>query len=224
MSAQKYANDVYFGLTKPVRVLFPPKLDKPQKIDDRGDPKYEIQIGFEEDHPEFRDQKAAVAKIAREKFGQDVDIRNDLDLKFKSGDEEYEAALNHPDPKKRKEYPQLKGLTIMKLRTAQTPSIFDIRRRDKDGKMLQITDPNEIKNLIYAGCYVALKLTYATYDRIDRNTKPGVTAYPEQICFVCDGDRLGGASSKTDGSAFEAVQGAISDEDPTGGESSGDPY
>lgn len=212
---QVYANDIFFGLTAPVRVLFPPSLADPRQIDGRGDAKYEVQIGFPEDHPEYLDLKKTVARIAREKFGDDVNIREDLELKFRSGDEEYEAAISHPEEAKRRDYPFLKGLVVMKLRSKKPISVFDVRRRNDKGVPIKISDQDEIAQTIYSGCYVSLKLTFATYDRIDRNTKPGVTAYPEQICFVNHGERLGGGN-KDDGSGFSSVQGAISDVDPTG--------
>ena len=218
---QKYANDVQLGHTVPVRVLFPPKLAEPSKVDGVGDPKFEITIGFPEDHPDFPNLYAISTRIAQEKFGDDVDVDNDIDLKFKSGDEEYEYYANHPEEEKRREYDFLKGLTIMKLRSRNPITVFDIRRRDESGTPYKITDKEEIRDTIYGGCFVALNLTFATYDAIrDRknpDANPGVTAYPEQVCFVSDGERLG-RGNKDSGSSFAKVQGAISDEDPTGGE------
>lgn len=221
-SKQAYVNDVFLGNTHPVRVLFKPKLDKPESIDGRGDPKYEVQVGFEPDHPDYEAMKEATRQAAAEKWGDDFDIGDALasgafDVKFVDGDEEYERILNHKDPNKRKDYPHLKGLVIMKLRSKQPISVFDTRRRLPNGNPELITDAAQIVQTIYGGCYVALKLTFATYDAVGKDGNPGVTAYPEQVCFVADGERLG-SGDKTDGGGFASVQGAVLPTDPEGGE------
>lgn len=220
-SKQVYKNDVFIGRDHaPVRVLFPPKLDEPTKVGGRGDPKFEITVGFPEDHPDYLTLYQACQEIATEKFG-DIDIDGDFELKFKSGDEEYEYYANHKDEKKRREYPQLKGMILLKLRSKNEISVFDVRRRNENGDPIKITDKQEIRDTIYGGCYVSMNLTLATYDAIPAQKRgepdgdPGVTMYPEQVCFVCDGDRLGGVS-KDSGSGFSKVQGAITDEDPVG--------
>lgn len=218
---QVYKNGVFIGLTQPVRVIFPPKLAEPAKVADRGDPKYELTIAFPEDHPDYLEMYQACAEVAMEKFGDDVDIDSDIELKFKDGNEEYEYYANKKNEEDRRDYPFLKDMIIMKLRSKNPIMVFDTRRRDDRGVPVAIRDKDEIKDTIYSGCYVSLQLTFATYDAIpDRNNpdaKPGVTAYPEQVCFVNDGERLGGGG-KESGQGFAAVQGAVSAEDPTGGE------
>ena len=214
---QVYANDIYIGKTKPVRVLFTPKLAEAAKIDGKGDPKFEVQIGFDKDHPDVLPMKKEMARIAKEKWGSDVDLKS-LQLKFLDGDREYELSANHPIADKRREYPHLKGLTIMKLRSKNPITVFDVRQRNDKGVPVEISDSETIRKIVYAGAYVSMKLTFATYDGIvDRDpTKsrpPGITVYPEQICFVADGERLA-AGSKSDGSGFAAVQGQVSDENP----------
>lgn len=222
---QAYANDVYIGLTQPVRVLFPPKLDEPVKVDGRGDPKFEITIGFPEDHPDYLEMYQISQRLADEKsedWGlEGVDLGTNVDVKFKSGDEEYEYYAKHKDPEKRREYDFLKGMIIMKLRSKEEIGVFDTRRRDDRGTPVKVTDKNEIRSTIYAGCNASLRLTFATYDAIvtreNPNANPGVTAYPEQVCFVSDGDRLSRGNNDS-GQGFAQVQGAVSAEDPTGGE------
>ena len=217
---QIYRNDVKLGHVQPVRVLFSPALDEPTQVDGRGDPKYAVTIGFPEDHPDYAELYTLCSEMAEEKW-PGIDTDSGLDLKFKSGDEEYEYYANKRDEDKRREYPALKGLVMMKLRSKNPISVFDVRRRDEKGVPVKIADKEEIRNTIYAGCYVALDLTFATYDAIESrdnpDAKPGVTAYPEKICFVNDGERLS-AGGKDSGSSFASVQGAITDEDPTGGE------
>lgn len=221
MAKQEYVNDVYLGNSTPVRVLFPPKLDKPESIDGRGDAKYEIQIGFGPDHPDYDDLRAATATAAANKWGPDFDIgeaiaKGDFDVKFCDGDAEYDRYMNHKDPNKRKSYDQYKGLVIMKLRSKNPIAVFDTRRRNDSGTPIQVTDADEIRSTVYGGCYVALKLTFATYDAVGKDGNPGVTAYPEQVCFVSDGERIGGAN-KGDGSGFASVQGTTLSEDVEGG-------
>lgn len=221
-SKQAYENNVFLGNTHPVRVLFRPKLDKPEKIDGRGDAKYEIQVGFEPDHPDYEALREATRKVAAEKWGDDFDIgeaigKGEFEVKFVDGDEEYERIANHKDEKKRKEFPHLKGLVILKLRSKQPISVFDTRRRLPNGTPELITDPAQIVQTIYGGCYVALKLTFATYDKVGRDGKAGVTIYPEQVCFVADGERLGGGD-KSDGSGFASVQGAVLPDNPEEGD------
>lgn len=214
---QEYVNDVYLGLVEPVRVAFTPALAEARKVGGRGDPKFEVQVIFPPDHPDYLPMKKATADIARKKFGANVNIRDDLRLKFVNGDEEYEINANNPDAAKAKEYPQLQGQIVLKLRSKNPITVFDTRVRDARGIPVEITDKEAIRSTIYAGCYVSMKLTFATYDAPDRTSKPGVTIYPEQICFVKDGERLS-SGGKSDGGGFAAVQGAVSDEDPTGSE------
>jgi len=222
---QAYANDVFIGLTQPVRVLFPPKLAEPVRVDGRGDPKFELTIGFPEDHPDYLELYQISEKLASEKqedWGlEDVELGENVDVKFKSGDDEYNYYANHSNPEKRREYTFLKGMILMKLRSKNEIGVFDTRRRDDRGIPIKITDKEEIKSTIYAGCNVSVNLTFATYDAIttrdNPNANPGITAYPEQICFVSDGDRLGRSGSEG-GQGFAQVQGSISEEDPTGGE------
>lgn len=215
-----YSNDFYIGKIKPVRVLFNPALAEARKIGGKGDAKFEVQIGLEADHPDLLPLKKEMARIARERWGQDTDLKK-LQLKFVNGDDEYDYCANKMEPAdKRKEYPQLKGLQIMKLRSKNPISVFDVRQRNEKGVPVEITDAETIRRVIYAGSYVSMKLTLATYDEIsDRDPNkarpPGVTVYPEQICFVADGERLT-SGGNSDGSGFAAVQGAVSAEDPTG--------
>lgn len=144
----------------------------------------------------------------------------DIESKLRDGDEEYEAAANHPVEKRRKEYPHLKGHTILKLRSSKEIAVFDLRRRNDKGQPVVLTDKEEIQKAIYGGCYVALTLTAASYSRTDKEKKKvvvinGVSFYPEQVCFVVDGERLGG-TRKTDGAVFASVQGEYTDENPYG--------
>lgn len=219
-SKNVYANNIMLGLTKPVRVMFKPALAQPRKVDGRGDPKFEIQLGFAKDHPDILPMKKEMAKMAKERWGAGVDFSK-LRLKFVDGDEEYRIAAAHPNAEKRREYPQLKGQTILKLRSKDPIAVFDVRERNSDGVPVQITDSQKIERIIYSGAYVSLKLTFSTYDEIvdprdaSKNQPPGITIYPEQICFVADGERFG-AATKSDGASFSAVQGFVSAENPLG--------
>lgn len=209
---QVYVNDIYFGTERPVRLLFPPALAEPRAAG-KGEPKYEVQIGFEKDHPELLALKKHIASAAREKWGADVDIRNGLNLKFVDGDEEYAYY-----EKKGKDYSQVKGLTIMKLRSAQPIACFDARQKNAKGLPLEVNDARSMKSLFYPGAWVALKLTAATYDAIitreNPNAKPGVTFYPEELCFVADGERIGGGPAARTGAGFATIQGEITDTNP----------
>lgn len=215
MSKAVYGKNLVIGLTEPVRVLFPPSLLTPRQVNNTGDAKYEIQIGFPKDHPDYKLMKDESVRIAREKWGPDVDLKK-LDFKFKSGDAEYEAALNPTDPaKKPREYSHLQNLIVMKLRSAKKPiAVRDARKRDAQNRPLLITDESEIISTIYPGCFVAVKMVFATYNAVNRGNA-GVTAYPEEVCFVRDGERLA-FGNDDQGEAFAAVQGVITDENPYG--------
>lgn len=223
---QAYANDIFIGVTQPVRVLFPPKLDEPVKFDGKGDAKFEITIGFPEDHPDYLEMYQICERLAGEKAEDwglsEIKLYENVDVKFKSGDEEYEYYANLKDETKRREYPFLKGMILMKLRSKEEIGVFDTRRRDSAGVPVKITNKDEIRSTIYAGALVSLRLTFATYDAIidkkNPDANPGITTYPEQVCFAHDdGVRLS-RSGNDSGQGFAAVQGAMSAEDPTGGE------
>lgn len=227
---QSYVNNVYLGPAAgqldhpPVRVLFQPHLDEMTKIGDQSEPKFELQIGFPPEHPGYAHLKDATREAAFDKWGDDFDLgaaigSGDFDVKFVDGDEEYENLKNPKKAgKESKDYPQLKGLVIMKLRSKKPIAVFDIRRRKPDGSLELLTDKAEIRSTVYGGCYIALKLTFATYDAIGKDGNPGVTAYPEELVFIADGERLGGGVN--DGAGFAQVQGAETDENPETGEES----
>lgn len=219
-----YVNDIRIGLIKPVRVLFPPALHEKRAAGDNSEPKYEIQVGLPNGHPDIEVLREIEKNLCKQK-GWDHDT---LESKLRNGDEEYEAAANHPVEKRRKEYPHLKGHTILKLRSSKEIAVFDLRRRDDKGRPVVLTDKDEIQKAIYGGCYVALTLTAATYTRtaeetvVEKGKKTkqkaiinGVSFYPEQVCFVADGEKIGG-TRKTDGSVFASVQGEYTDENPYG--------
>lgn len=211
----KYRNGVRIGFTAPVRILFPPSLHEPRAIG-QSDPKFEVQIGMAQDHPEYADLLQIYEEHARVNF-PDLDPFTDLDPRFLDGNEEYQAAANRAD--KPKEYPQLVDQIVLKLRNNEdkAPALFDVRRKDETGRLVRLTDKEEIRRTFYAGAYVAVIATMAAYTIPANRRQPesnGVSIYPEQICFVADGERFGGVS-KDDGSAFDAVEGIASNFDPT---------
>ena len=222
-----YANGVFIGLSEPVRVLFNPKLAEAEKIGGKGDPKFEVQIGFRKYHPYYVPMLKEMKRIAKQKWGDDVDTSK-LQLKFIDGDAEHAAILNHPEEKKRHDYAFLKGNTLMKLRSKQPISVFDARQLDNKGNPVEVTDKESIRRVIYAGGYVSLEMTFHTYDAIvdarnPQNNRPaGIAVYPEKICFAADGERLA-SGGKSDSSGFASVQGAVTDEDPTGESEGEDP-
>ena len=215
--AEVYRNQVMLGLTQAVRVMFTPKLGKPEQIGGKGDAKYEVQVGFDFDHPDFQELVALTKEMINERFGAgegdlaSMDKDAKYEVKFKYGDVEADYAAQG---EKAKNYDFMRGLCVMKLRSKNPIAVLDARQRDEKGNPIFITDPDDMQRIIYSGCYVALTLTAATYPAAGRDGRPGVTFYPEQICFVADGERLAGGA-KNDPSAFAAVQGQITDEDPT---------
>lgn len=217
MSKPVYRNEIIIGVKEPLRLLFTPDLITPQKFQGRGQPKYSLTVGFAKDHPDYTRLYDICNEMIIEKYDDKYDL-DKVNFKFVDGDEDYEKYANHPDEDKRCERPFLKGLILLKLRSKDPIITFDSRQRCEDNKPLVIRGEDEVKAAFYAGAYVALGMTFQTYDPLpEGNGFPGVTMFPNQIVFVRNGERLN-RNDPNNSQSFASIQGEVTDIDPTGGE------
>lgn len=210
MSAVKDSEVVLdFGIQKAVRCpwssLQEPRRFKDEQGRESGEPKYDATFLIPNDHPELKKLKSECVRIARERFGADVDLKT-LKFPFSNGDEQALKASARD-----KDHSFCEGMVVLKTSSQYEVPVFDARQKDSSGNPVLVAK-DAIKSTVYGGCFVAAQVKFRTY-KVGSN-QPGVTAYLQKVCFVHDGDRIGGSA---DGSTFAAVQGAVTNEDPTGG-------
>lgn len=233
------------GASKAVRIPWA-TLDEPRKFKGKdgkesGEPKYSGTFLIPADHPDLKEHKQLIAKLLKDKYGDKVSFSegkiyiDDLDedgetikvklkLPFSSGDVEAMKAME-----KGKDRSFCAGMVLLKTSSLYPIPVFDARQRDEKGEPMLVglgSEPSDddstdtkaergrIKKVLYGGCFVAAEVKYRTYPKHGTNP-PGVTAYLQKVCFVKDGDRI---ASGVSGDVFTSVQGAVTKDDPTGGE------
>lgn len=191
------------------------------------------------DHEDLKAHKQAIAKLLKDKYADGVTFENGkayieekgdkirLVLPFHDGDE---MAMNAMA--REKDHGFCSGHIVLKTSSQYPVNCFDARQRDSKGVPVFVGigvdgalegDPiltpqaEAVKEVFYGGCFVAAEVKYRTY-KVGTNA-PGVTAYLQKVCFVHDGDRI---ASGARGDTFSAIQGAVTNEDPTGGASEAD--
>jgi hypothetical protein len=197
---------VTFGLTDQPRALFP-TLFTPKKYKkdgkEQGEAKFSSSFLFEADSDELKNLKANAVKIAKAKWGDDIDLKS-LKFPFTNG-----AALKKKADNKGKDGSFYEGQVMMKSSSKFAPTVLD-GRQDPPAETID-------QKLLYSGCYVAGEVNFVAYngdDDEDGNEVPGgVTAYLNAIVFVAKGDRIAG---KDHAAAFRGITGSASSEDPTG--------
>jgi hypothetical protein len=217
--SESYQNDLRVGFIDPVTIAFRPHLHKPWAYQgDEDKARYEVQVLIPKGHADVKALKAACLKAAKTEWpdASKATLEKRAYAKFVDGDKEHAAILEQSledNPDKPKDYEQLKGKVILKLRSQKPIGCFKLNGGDVD----MVQGDEDIQRVFYAGAGVGLVLTGAP-TKGSRSVPAIVSLYPEQICFIKDGERFGGGRDNTDGSVFAQVQGQVSDEDPTGEE------
>jgi hypothetical protein len=188
--------------------------------------KYRATLLIPEDHEDLAAHKKAVESLLKARWGNLLERNAEkkkffvddmpVTLPFSSGDKRFESALA-----KGKDESFCLGHTILSTSNGFPLPIADARNRSEKGRPALVgfsgtSKPEELERLkaiTYGGCFVAAEVKYRTNRAA--NGPARVSAYIQAVCFVHDGDRIGGAGYRDD--TFDQVQGAVTDADITGG-------
>ena len=115
-----------------------------------------------------------------------------------------------------KEQEFFRGKMCVKAASKFAPALSGI----ENGKIVAYTNPETrptLDKLFYAGSYVVPHVQLHSYPA--RDNKPGgVSLWLNAVCFIKHGDRLTGGKGVNAAEVFSQYAGAVSAEDPTGGD------
>lgn len=199
-----------FGTTGLVRALWPtlaePSAYKNPTTGAQGKPKFALTALIPQYSEEEEMLDAKIAEVAKAAFGITEGFVNPL----KDGDKR--AAAYAADGK---DYSFLQGHRTLKSSTEFPIQLYHAMRRNEDGKMLALTDMDEVKDLFYSGCHVAVTIKWNPYmaeDQLNGGKVPAITSYLSAVCFIRDGEKImTGGRDFSD--SFSQVQGAVVDMD-----------
>lgn len=149
-------------------------LNEPRKSDKGNqDPKYSMQILIKKDDPQVKEIKAAIKKVAVDKFGSDVKMGM-LKLPLRDGDEEREG----------QEYI---GHYFLNANSKRRPGI--VNRNNKPA------DTDDMEEMGYSGCYFHVSIAFFPFNA---EGKKGIGVGLQNVMLRKKGDRLDGTTSATD--------------------------
>lgn len=197
------------SLTKPVILDFP-NIFEPRAIGkkgkEQGKPKYSANFIFPADHPDLKVLVSAAKEVASAQWpGREL---KSLKFPFEKGEKAAERAKA-----KGKDGDYLLGTTVMVSRSQYEPRLSVIENK----KLVELEGPARVaaKSKFYRGVEVLAQFNLVPYDGVGGNPD-GVTAYLNMICSLNQGKRMAGGASAAE--VFKGYAGAVSGEDPTGGE------
>ena len=167
------------------------------------------------------DVRAMCATIAREKWGDDIDVDALKKIEPKDGglgwplkDGNLYASRREADGKNGEAY---KGKVYLRTKGSDKfPPVLKFLTTDKAFKVLdRVTELDVIRNYFTAGNYIMAEITAKAV------VTPGVghkfvTFYLNGVCYIRAGERLGTGGSLLD-EKLDGILGGISDLDPTEG-------
>lgn len=161
-------------------------LAEPAAVQNKGDPKFDVNVELPLDHPDIAAIKAACAQTASEAFpGADF---NTIHFPLKSGDTLADEAIRRAAAKG-KDADDPRGFSRGKLviigRSAFRPALAAV----VNGRAVDI-DPNDLKSMkdyFYPGCEVFATFSFSTYEP---PLGPGVNAYVDEVFSLNRGERL----------------------------------
>ncbi|MDE2233580.1 MAG: DUF2815 family protein [Patescibacteria group bacterium] len=183
----------------------------PQKVNNKGEPKFAATILLTPGSSDEKGIKAALLAVAKEAFpGRDFTT---LKFPIESGD----AAANR-SAAKGKDGSFFRGHTVLKASSnEENPPVLSVLEGKNIRELLGAQREAEGRKLFYNGCYVLLAVYFSAYKSGSEGgvgEYSGVKAYLNQVLWVADGPRIGGASSAE---IFKGYAGSITAEDPYAG-------
>ena len=192
----------------PITMLYPVVITpKPMMIDGKakGDPMYQVQASIPPDHPELPALKAAIARVAKEKFG----TTKDVSLPLKLGDAQADRAKA-----KKRDREFMRGQVILTARGKQyAPALSYV----SNGVIVEVGEDMraQVGSKFYSGVEGTIEIVLVAYDGNGKNIPNSVVAYLTEACSLCRGKKLGGSGSANKFAAFAKNMGEVSDLDPT---------
>lgn len=198
----------------------------------QGDPKYSALFIIDPENADLARLKAEVTAMLKAKAGgktirarrltqEEVDAGTfvEVSVPWKAGDKEAERlkAKNNGDDSKGAIY---RGQVLLKASSKYQPALSAI----EGGKIVDfVTDEAKAmagKKYFYSGAHLVPGFGLHWY-KGDEGKPDGVSLYLNAVLFAKKGERLGGRSQNA-AETFKGYIGTISQEDPTGGASSGE--
>ncbi|MDE2020380.1 MAG: DUF2815 family protein [Patescibacteria group bacterium] len=183
----------------------------PQKVNNKGEPKFGATILLTPGSVDKKGIEAALVAVAKEAFpGRDLKT---LKFPVESGDlmAEWSAA-------KKKDGSFFRGHTVFKASSnEENPPVLSVLEGKNIRELLGAQREAEGRKLFYNGCYVLLAVYFKAYKSKQDDPKDGVgefsgvKAYLNQVLWVADGPRIGGAPSAE---IFKGYAGSVTAEDP----------
>lgn len=214
----QYSDTVLVGATVPARIVFYPRLSaeacKSQVIKgrkaDANKNVVEVTVAFAKDGEDSKLHRATVLALARNNLppGFKVNLSRkagdtDVFLPFFDGDAG-QTVRDH-----------MKGMFYIKMRSSKEPEYFDTRVRNQAGRMVPLTDQDQIDKTFYSGCYVVAKVVYKFSEGTPASgNTPTIVPYLNALVFVRDGERLGRDSAAEFDQIASLQRGQESDYDP----------
>jgi len=157
----------------------------------KGEPKYDITMLWpkKKEKEELKLARLAVAKAAKERFGEKEDWPEELELPWRDGDE-YEDLQG------------FKGMRVLRASTLNPPGVVDQNKEE-------ILEAKRI----YGGCYCRASVVFKAWEmgtQGKRGYRAGVTCYLQNVQLVAKGEKMGGGSNADDD--FDVIE---SDDDDT---------
>lgn len=164
---------------KNVRIAFP-ALDKPEALGE-GEPAYQAKLIIVPDSPNVKLIDDAMVSVAKEQWKDKAEsvlalLKEDKKLCF--------VKAPYRNKKTGEAYAGFDSMYSLSTRSKNQPTIFDKFNRP-------VTDPRDIKSLIYSGCFVHAKIDiWAQDNKWGRRINANIAG----AMFAKDGEAFGGST------------------------------
>lgn len=200
----------FFDMNEPATFMQYGGLTEMQAYKGEANKKYGGEFVLEPDHPDLPKMKALAIKLAREEWGESVDL-NTIEWPFKSGNK-----LSEKRVAKGKAGDLYAGKVIMRPRSKFPIELVWV----ENGKVIKTTGDTDFAKAqagqkFYLGVKAlgSLKFQAMTLEGAEQDRKL-VVCYLNKVFSTQSGDRIGGRSAED---AFKGYIGRAKSEDPTRG-------
>lgn len=168
---------------KNVRISFP-ALDKPEAFGGEGEPAYQAKFIIVPKSLEVQLIEDAMLAVAKDQWKDKAEtvleaLKEDKKLCF--------VRAPYRNKKSGEAYAGFEGMYSLSTRSKNRPTIFDQFNRE-------VTDPRDIKALVYSGCFVHAKIdVWAQDNKWGRRINANISG----VMFAKEGEAFGGSTPAT---------------------------
>lgn len=202
-----------FVLSAPAEIAFPPALFEKRKATPQSrDPRWEMALLFDADHPDLPAIKAVCKRIAESKSPGITASATAWKFPWASADnfiEKQRATKGDKAP----DNDFMRGKVLFNSHTLLYEPRLSVLMPGRGVVDFKDEARATVRDKFYAGCQVLAEFNFVWYP--SNNGPPGVTAYLNKVCSLNKGERRGGGQSSSD--TFSAYVGKVSAIDPTAG-------